>query len=68
MAGVNLPEQPPGYIKKATDLTDWVKGLVQGHLQVGSGRTLGHGIVRARWAGQKATRARRTGKPGKDQA
>ena len=47
LAGVNLPAETPSYIKKATDLTDWVKDLASGHLQVGSGRTLGHGIVRA---------------------
>jgi CRISPR-associated protein Cmr4 len=68
LAGVNLPDEPPGYIKKAADLTGWVRGLVQGHLQVGSGRTLGHGIVRVRWAGQKPTRARRASKPSKGQA
>ena len=53
-AGFNLPEQPPGYISKASNLSDWLKGLVPGHLQVGAGRTLGHGIVRVRWTGKKA--------------
>jgi CRISPR-associated protein Cmr4 len=52
--GVNLPEQPPSYIAKASDLSDWIKGLVSGHLQVGAGRTLGHGIVRVRWTATSA--------------
>ncbi len=57
-AGANLPDQPPSFITKASQLTDWLKGLVPGHLQVGSGRTLGHGIVRVRWTGKKAHRTR----------
>jgi len=64
-AGVNLPDQPPSYITKATQLTDWLKGLVPGHLQVGAGRTLGHGIVRVRWTGKKAPRTRQSAPPSK---
>ena len=64
-AGVNLPDQPPSYITKASNLTDWLRGLVPGHLQVGSGRTLGHGIVRVRWTGKKASRTRQSTKPSK---
>ncbi len=57
--GVNLPDAPPGWIKKATDLIDWVRGLAPGYLQMGGGQTLGHGIVRVRWTGKKLARARR---------
>lgn len=60
MAGANLPAEPPSYLKKGSDLIDWVRGLVPGHLQVGSGRTLGHGIVRVRWTGKKTPRPRRS--------
>jgi CRISPR-associated protein Cmr4 len=54
LIGVNLPEDPPAWIKKATDLLDWVRGLAPAYLQIGSGRTLGHGIVRVRWTGPGA--------------
>ncbi len=64
-AGVNLPDQPPSYITKASNVSDWVKGLVPGHLQVGAGRTLGHGIVRVRWTGKKAPRTRQRAQPTK---
>ena len=64
-AGVNLPDQPPSYITKASNLTDWLRGLVPGHLQVGAGRTLGHGIVRVRWTGKKAPRTRQSAQPSK---
>ncbi len=63
--GVNLPEDPPSYITNAFKLSDWVRGLVPGHLQVGSGRTLGHGIVRIRWTGKKEPRTRQGAKSGK---
>ncbi|MEA2499989.1 MAG: CRISPR-associated protein Cmr4 [Actinomycetota bacterium] len=59
LVGANLPEAPPGFLKKAADLIDWVRGLASGHLQVGSGRTLGHGLVRVRWTGKKVARTRR---------
>ncbi len=64
-AGVNLPDQPPTHITKASNLTDWLRGLVPGHLQVGAGRTLGHGIVRVRWTGKKASRSRQSAATGK---
>lgn len=53
-AGVNLPDQPPSYIAQASDLRDWLKKLASGRLQIGAGRTLGHGIVRVRWTGKSA--------------
>jgi CRISPR-associated protein Cmr4 len=49
LVGVNLPETLPTGIKKAADLLNWVHGLAPAYLQIGSGRTLGHGIVRVRW-------------------
>jgi CRISPR-associated protein Cmr4 len=52
LVGANLPDAPPGWIKQATDLIAWVRGLAPGLLQIGSGRTLGHGIVRIRWTGK----------------
>jgi CRISPR-associated protein Cmr4 len=66
LAGANLPEAPagtaapslPGKVKKATDILSWVKGLAPTHLQVGGAQTTGHGIVRLRWTGKPATRAR----------
>jgi CRISPR-associated protein Cmr4 len=67
LVGANLPEAPdggaapplPGKMKKAADILDWIKGLAPVHLQLGSGQTLGHGIVRVRWTGKKTVRARR---------
>jgi len=59
LVGVNLLETPPPGIKKASDVTDWVRGLAPGHLQMGGGQTLGHGIVRVRWTGKAPARARR---------
>ena len=59
LVGANLPEAPPAWIKKATDVIDWVRGLAPGHLQLGGGQTLGHGLVRVRWTGKKIARARR---------
>jgi len=61
LVGANLPEAPPAFLKKATDVTDWVRGLVPAYLQIGGGRTLGHGIVRVRWTGKKPARARKGG-------
>jgi len=58
LVGANLPEAPPSWIKKATDVTDWVRGVAPRYLQLGGGQTLGHGIVRVRWTGKKITRAR----------
>ena len=57
LVGANLPETPPKEIKKAADLVEWVRRLAPGALQLGSGRTLGHGIVRGRWTGKKLARA-----------
>jgi CRISPR-associated protein Cmr4 len=59
LVGANLPETPPPGVKKARDVTDWVRGLAPGHLQMGGGQTLGHGIVHVRWTGKATTRARR---------
>jgi CRISPR-associated protein Cmr4 len=59
LIGARMPEPPPKEIKKASDLTDWVRGLAPGLLQLGSGRTLGHGLVRIRWTGKKLARAGR---------
>jgi CRISPR-associated protein Cmr4 len=49
LVGVNPPDPLPTGIKDAAGLIDWVRRLVPGTIQVGSGRTLGRGIVRARW-------------------
>ena len=65
LAGVNLPAETPSFIKKPSDVMDWLKDLASGYLQVGSGRTLGHGIVRARWSGKKTTKGRPAGKTSK---
>ena len=65
MAGIKLPEETPSFIKKPSDVMDWLKDLASGYLQVGSGRTLGHGIVRARWSGKKTTKSRPAGKSSK---
>ena len=51
-SGPICPTHPPSGIKKATDPTDWVRGLAPGYLQLGSGQTLGHGIVRSAGLGQ----------------
>jgi CRISPR/Cas system CMR subunit Cmr4 (Cas7 group RAMP superfamily) len=59
--GANVPDVAPKEIKKAADVSEWVRRLVPSSLQLGSGRTLGHGIVRVRWTGKKATRAPRKG-------
>ena len=59
LVGVNLPEYPPAGIKDAAGLVDWVRGLAPGSLQIGSGRTLGHGLVRVRWTGKTTTPARK---------
>ena len=59
LVGADMPESPAKEIKKASDLTDWVRGLAPDVLQLGSGRTLGHGIVRVRWTGKKLVRAGR---------
>ncbi len=59
LVGTDMPESPAKEIKKASDLTDWVRGLAPDTLQLGSGRTLGHGIVRVRWTGKKLVRAGR---------
>jgi CRISPR-associated protein Cmr4 len=53
LVGANLPDSPAKEIKKAADLTEWVRRLAPVSLQLGSGRTLGHGIVRVRWTGKK---------------
>ncbi len=60
LVGANLPESSPAWIKKATDVTDWVRGLAPRYLQLGAGQTLGHGIVQIRWTGKgkKIARAR----------
>jgi CRISPR-associated protein Cmr4 len=58
LVGVNLPDPLPAGIKDAPGLIDWVRRLVPGTIQVGSGRTLGHGIVRARWTGLSQPPAR----------
>ena len=65
-SGANLPERPPAGIKKATDLIDWVRGLAPGYLQLGSGQTLGHGIVQVRWTGKEAG-PRPPGAPGQEE-
>jgi CRISPR-associated protein Cmr4 len=62
LAAVNFPEEAPGFIKKPSDVIHWVKGLASGCLQVGSGRTLGHGIVRTCWTGKKTAKGRRASK------
>jgi CRISPR-associated protein Cmr4 len=59
LVGANLPETPAKEIKKAADLVDWVRRVAPGSLQIGSGRTLGHGIVRARWTGKKLVKTPR---------
>jgi CRISPR-associated protein Cmr4 len=59
LVGANLPDSPPKEIKKASDLIEWVRRLAPGPLQLGSGQTLGHGIVRVRWTGKKPARAAR---------
>jgi CRISPR-associated protein Cmr4 len=64
MVGINLPAETPSIIKKPSDVMDWLKDLASGYLQVGSGRTLGHGIVRAHWSG-KPTKSRPARKPSK---
>ena len=61
LVAANLPETPPKEIKKAADLIEWVRRLAPAVLQLGSGRTLGHGIVRVRWTGKAPARARRKG-------
>ena len=57
--GPTCPRHPAKEIKKAADLTDWVRGSAPGSLQLGSGRTLGHGIVRVRWTGKKPAKTAR---------
>ncbi len=59
LVGVNMPDTPPAGIKDAAGLIDWVRRLAPGALQLGSGRTVGHGIVRVRWTKRAPTRARR---------
>jgi hypothetical protein len=61
LVAANLPEAPPKEIKKAADLIEWVRRLAPAVLQLGSGWTLGHGIVRVRWTGKAPARARKKG-------
>ena len=56
LVGANLPDPPPTGIKKAADVSDWVRGLAPRYLQLGGGQTLGHGIVSVRWTGKKIAR------------
>ena len=59
LVGANLPDAPAKEIKKAADLIEWVSRLAPVSLQLGSGRTLGHGIVRVRWTGKKLAKTTR---------
>jgi CRISPR-associated protein Cmr4 len=59
LVGTDMPDAPPKEIKKAADLIDWVRGLTPSAFQLGSGRTLGHGILQPRWTGKKLARARK---------
>jgi CRISPR-associated protein Cmr4 len=67
LVGARLPQEPAGgkrpavlagKIKTPADAIEWVKGLAPTYLQLGSGKTLGHGIVRVRWTGKKRAAAR----------
>jgi CRISPR-associated protein Cmr4 len=62
LVGANLPEPPSPLIKKATDVTDWVRALAPDLLQLGAGQTLGHGMVRVRWAGRQKAGTRQRSK------
>jgi CRISPR-associated protein Cmr4 len=62
LVAANLPEAPPKEIEKAADLLEWVRRLAPAVLQLGSGQTLGHGIVRVRWTGKAPARATRKGR------
>jgi CRISPR-associated protein Cmr4 len=50
------PSVLPSGLKKPADALSWVRGLAPRFLHLGSDQTLGKGMVRLRWAGQKAAR------------
>jgi CRISPR-associated protein Cmr4 len=65
LVGVRWPEAQAGPappFKSPAEALGWVQGLAPGPLQLGSGLTLGHGLVRLRWTGKKPARASRKSK------
>ena len=53
------PSTPPPGSRTRPDWSTGSAAWLPGSLQIGSGRTLGHGLVRVRWTGKTTTPARK---------